>query len=102
MRIFVIMAMALMMGAGGVSAAACGGKQGLECGKTEWCSYPKESRCGLADVQGTCTARPVEDCGKRNVQPVCGCDGETYETECHAQKAGYDILHDGECAAKSE
>ena len=102
MRIVVIMAIALMMGTGGASAVACGGKQGLVCGKTVWCSYPKESRCGLADVQGTCTARPGGKCDTVNVVEVCGCDGENYPTACEAQKAGYDDLHDGKCAAKSK
>ena len=102
MRVFVIMTVALMMGAGGASAAECGGKQGKMCGKTEWCSFPTESRCGVADVLGTCKPRPVGECSTVNVVEVCACNGKDYPSACEAQKAGYDVLHDGKCAAKSE
>jgi hypothetical protein len=29
--------------------------------------------------------------------PVCGCDGKTYDSRCFAHRAGVDIKHAGKC-----
>lgn len=75
--------------------AVCGGLQGKDCKKDEWCDYPDGSACGAADQQGTCQPRP-EVCTKI-YQPVCGCDGRTYGNACEAHENGVDVSKEGEC-----
>src|SRR6185295_7976141 len=84
-------------GAGGsaVGSGVCGGIAGLVCEANEWCDYPPSSICGVADITGSCRARPsfcTEDC-----PGVCGCDGSFYCNECMAQSAGVDISGDRAC-----
>jgi hypothetical protein len=44
---------------------------------------------------GTCTERP-EVC-PQIYQPVCGCDGNTYSSECEAAGAGVNVIADQPC-----
>jgi len=74
----------------------CGGLKGLTCVKGEYCSYPIGSFCGAADQTGTCTPVGTGACGEV-WQPVCGCDGKTYSSPCHAANAGVSISDKGEC-----
>jgi len=73
---------------------ACGGFVGLECGDGEFCRY-EEDTCGIADELGTCAQSP-EACIEI-WDPVCGCDGKTYSTGCHAELEGVAIAFSGEC-----
>ncbi len=62
-----------------------------ECREGEYCAKP-EGRC---EEEGTCSARP-EVCAQI-WDPVCGCDGKTYSSACHAALAGVSVKSDGEC-----
>jgi len=74
---------------------ACGGQLGLTCAEDEFCNYPADAICGAADATGVCEPKP-EACDA-NLDPVCGCDGVTYSTECVANAAGVSVASSGEC-----
>lgn len=59
------------------------------CDGTEWCAA---SSCGAA---GACMTRPM-GC-PRVFDPVCACNGTTYDNECLANAAGQNVASRGEC-----
>jgi hypothetical protein len=79
---------------------ACGGLQGLQCAKDQYCSYALDALCGAADATGICTARP-EAC-LAVYMPVCGCDGQTYGNACEAAVAGISVAAEGACDDQGE
>ena len=64
--------------------AVCGGFAGTPCAADEWCDFATND-CGGSDNTGTCRTRPIA-CDD-NLDPVCGCDGQTYGNACEAAKA---------------
>ncbi len=75
----------------------CGGIRGIPCAILgEFCSLPLGACC--CDFMGQCTARPDSCVAVSN--PVCGCDGGTYGSECEAAMAGVSIEHRGECESR--
>ncbi len=74
---------------------ACGGREGQTCNDNEYCEYELQDMCGAADATGVCKAQP-EVCTEE-VNPVCGCDGETYNNACAANQAGTGVMSLGEC-----
>ena len=85
-------ASALAVGAG----QACGGLVGIQCDNGLFCEMPA-NRCGAADLKGTCTKAPGV-CATI-YQPVCGCNGKTYPSDCDRRAAKVAKKADGPCRA---
>lgn len=81
-----------------VDVPVCGGIAGLVCDEDQWCDFPDEAVCGVADYFGTCRDRP--DFCPEIYLPVCGCDGRTHGNACKAAAAGQDVAYEGECKAR--
>ncbi|MFT3923773.1 MAG: Kazal-type serine protease inhibitor domain-containing protein [Myxococcales bacterium] len=85
-------------GTAGNTGKTCGGFAGLSCEAGQFCNYEEAAGgqgCGIADGTGVCTDKP-KLCGK-DYNPVCGCDGETYNSRCLAQLKGVSIASEGAC-----
>lgn len=69
---------------------------GDDCHPTQYCPQPL-GECG---VEGVCAPRPLV-CGicigPECPPPVCGCDGNTYNDECSANRSGTTVASEGEC-----
>ena len=66
-----------------------------ECDAGLFCQHQPGALCGAADAPGECVIVPS---GCRDVlEPVCGCDGQTYGNSCEAARAQVGILDVGEC-----
>jgi hypothetical protein len=72
---------------------ACGGSAGDTCGKDQFCKTA-EGDCAK-DAEGVCMDIPLV-CPLA-LDPVCGCDEETYGNECHADGASVNVASTGEC-----
>lgn len=71
----------------------CGGADDVACPDGMMCNRMDPS-CGPANLGGVCVPMP-EQCEPGT--PVCGCDGQTYASDC-ARVAGSAVLaHEGAC-----
>ncbi len=67
------------------------------CAEAGFCFSP-QGECGA--VLGLCVKVP-ESC-KEQQAPVCGCDGETYESACAASIAKVNVAEEGPCPLECE
>lgn len=81
----------------GTAGALCGSRGIPGCNEGLACIRPESALCGEADAPGRCQV-PPQVC-TREYNPVCGCDGQTYGTECMAHAAGVSVRRRGECDA---
>ncbi|WP_266222047.1 hypothetical protein [Paraliomyxa miuraensis] len=66
-----------------------------DCDPDKFCHFVEAAACG--DVAaGLCLPLPL-DCNNPKPGEVCGCDGNTYETEHAAHLARVSVAHGGEC-----
>lgn len=73
----------------------CGGSAGDTCGEDEYCAYVERERCGETGQTSICEPRPTM-CSLV-YDPVCGCDGNTYDNWCQAAVEGWGYESHGEC-----
>ena len=72
----------------------CSGRPGEECPEDLFCRYAQRT-CLTPGARGECAERP-RDCGDEE-EPVCGCDGVTYASVCHANQEGISVAYVGSC-----
>ncbi|HRX83874.1 MAG TPA: Kazal-type serine protease inhibitor domain-containing protein [Phycisphaerae bacterium] len=63
----------------------------IDCGAGEFC----DKAAGDCGGSGTCASTPASCLGI--VDPVCGCDGQTYQNACYAAQAEVSVDHSGAC-----
>jgi cysteine-rich repeat protein len=69
-------------------------KENSQCGDAEYCAKPP----GRCDGEGICQPRFLP-C-PAIIDPVCGCDGQSYGSACEAAAAGVNVAHRGPCGAE--
>lgn len=80
---------------GGETGDVCGTIAGIECSAANtFCKFPA-GECNVSDNQGVCT--PIPEACPEIYDPVCACDGLTYDNECFADAAQVSIDHAGAC-----
>jgi hypothetical protein len=81
---------------GGPITHPCGVNGGTDCPSDSYCDFATDT-CGMTPEQitPTCKLKPTSCDGPS--APVCGCDGQIYDSDCEAAEAGVDI--GGECTA---
>jgi hypothetical protein len=65
-----------------------------DCATSQWCAKP----AGDCDAAGVCTERIEGGC-PLYLDPVCGCDGQTYGNACEALISHVNVEHAGTCEA---
>ncbi len=92
----VLFCLVLVLGlfAGSAAAQECTGSS--DCpDRSDYC----RKNAGACDGEGECEQRP-EACTDV-LDPVCGCDGETYGNSCAAAAVGVNVARKGECDDRS-
>jgi hypothetical protein len=72
---------------------ACGGDTGTSCLGDQFCKAP--AGVCASGAAGVCANKPALCPPMKD--PVCGCDGMTYDNACFADAAGVVVNHTGAC-----
>ncbi|HEX7670840.1 MAG TPA: Kazal-type serine protease inhibitor domain-containing protein [Polyangiaceae bacterium] len=76
-------------------SGVCGGHTGHQCSSDKVCVTLFSRTCPGPEQAGLCIRRP--DHCPAGSDPVCGCDGKTYDNLCKAAVAGTAMTHRGVC-----
>lgn len=84
-----------------LSVYGCGGSDGGDgsCTDNTDCDAADYCAADSCDAEGTCEAKSVNCLDI--LDPVCGCDGETYGNGCEAAAVGVRVESDGVCPCTS-
>ena len=74
----------------------CEGPEALACPSGTYCATSMANHCPSAEMLGKCHEIP-QVC-THIFEPTCGCDGQTYASDCQAAAAGVAIAYEGPCA----
>lgn len=77
----------------------CGGVKSVRCEDGLYCSFPPSDGCGAGRSEGTCMPMPKLETCKDEGAPVCGCDGKSYPSACHAHAGGRLVHRAQACGA---
>jgi hypothetical protein len=78
----------------------CGGAGEIACPGNFLCDRI-DTLCVLTDAPGMCVPVPDQPCLVTG-NPVCGCDGITYPSDCDRLLSGMARAHDGPCGSGGE
>ena len=76
---------------------SCGGCAASECKPNAYCE-PPPGVCGSTPEVGTCAEVP-QACPE-SFDPVCGCDGVTYDNDCFRRQGRTGLSHPGPCQSE--
>jgi hypothetical protein len=79
---------------GACDAGVCGTFDGITCEPGTFCEFPADT-CNVVDLPGECVTIP--GACPALYDPVCGCDGTTYPSDCDRRAAKAQKAHDGTC-----
>jgi hypothetical protein len=92
LRVLMVSGLVLLGGSAFADGKSCVANE--DCSAIERCDTEASASCN--DV-GSCVARGINVMCMNVSDPVCGCDGATYDNPCVAHKAGVSVAYVGSC-----
>src|SRR6185312_15204787 len=76
----------------GSNGQACGIDATSSCGAGSFCQSPAGQCPKDPSPSSVCTQKPLS-CAATSTEPECGCDHQTYASDCLREQAGVSLLH---------